>query len=198
MPRTAEQNRVIRDKRKAKITERGIEFFALFGPEEVVVDDITQSLGCSHGLFYHYFKNTEELYAYIPEHVADAPRLQPYRIPFAELEKLGAKETILRLADFIVQVLNGTDIAVFVLKVYAESERSLSTFVTPNGNSYYDGFIRLIERGQKDGVIIDGDPHEIALAFIDFLNGMIDRRILTKRKDYVAPRPEFIAHALLK
>ena len=198
MPRTAEQNRVIRDKRKAKITERGIEFFAIFGPEEVVVDDITKSLGCSHGLFYHYFENTEELYAYIPEHVAEAPRLQPYRLPFDEIRALPIKEGILRLAEYINTVTTGTDLAVFVLKVYVENVKSLSTFKAPSGHSYYEGLIDYIKRGQKEGVVVDGEPEEVARSFIDFLNGIVDRRILTKRKDYVPLPKELIAHALLK
>ena len=51
MPRTPEQNRIVKDKRKAKITDKALKLFAEVGYNNISVDQITKAVRCSHGLF---------------------------------------------------------------------------------------------------------------------------------------------------
>ena len=61
MPRTKEQNQRIVEARKKEIIKASIQLFATCDYKEVSIDTITNKLGISHGLFYHYFKNKNDL-----------------------------------------------------------------------------------------------------------------------------------------
>lgn len=62
MPRTAAQNKVIRDKRKTKILMKTLKIFATQGFDEVTIDDISNESNCSHGLVYHYFEKKDDIF----------------------------------------------------------------------------------------------------------------------------------------
>lgn len=61
MPRSSSTNELIRQQRKQTIIEIAIELFATNGIEQTSIDSITKSCNISHGLFYHYFKNKNDL-----------------------------------------------------------------------------------------------------------------------------------------
>lgn len=48
--------------KKEKIIIASLKIFCEKGYESTTVDDIVKKVGCSHGLFYHYFKNKRELF----------------------------------------------------------------------------------------------------------------------------------------
>ena len=62
MPRTKEQFQKMRDARKERILLESAKAFAIEGYDSVTVDKIVEKAKCSHGLFYHYFKNKEDIY----------------------------------------------------------------------------------------------------------------------------------------
>jgi AcrR family transcriptional regulator len=62
MPKTPEQNQQIKDERRANILNTALRLFALYGYDSIVINDITREANCSHGLFYHYFKNKVDLF----------------------------------------------------------------------------------------------------------------------------------------
>ena len=195
MPRTEEQNRVIRDKRKAKITEMGIKLMAAYGPAEIAVDDIATAIDCSHGLFYHYFKNTEELYAYIPTYVQLAPKLQAYRIPFERIEDAGGAEGLKILAEYVSEIGNAPDLVIAILTLYVGD---LSFFTTPAGVPLSEALLKLVTDGQKEGKVVDGNPVDIIDLFLDFAQGCLTRRDIVGRKDFVGIPADLIAHLFLK
>ena len=61
MPRTRKQNDAIKDKRRQDIIDAGLDLFIEKGFGGTSIDDITKKLKISHGLFYHYYKDKEEL-----------------------------------------------------------------------------------------------------------------------------------------
>ena len=62
MPRTPQQNALIRDKRRTKILLRTLKLFATKGFDEVTIDAISTESSCSHGLVYHYFEKKEDIF----------------------------------------------------------------------------------------------------------------------------------------
>jgi AcrR family transcriptional regulator len=68
MPRTREQNKRILEQRKNEIIESAITIFTVKDYKDVTIDDITNKLNISHGLFYHYFTNKKDLILAIIEH----------------------------------------------------------------------------------------------------------------------------------
>lgn len=71
MPRTKEQNKKILDQRKKEIIVCAITIFSDKDYKSVTVDDITNKLKISHGLFYHYFKNKTDLIKTIVSYAED-------------------------------------------------------------------------------------------------------------------------------
>lgn len=61
MPRTYQQNKIIKDERKQEILNRSLELFASSDFNKLTMDDIANFIPCSHGLLYHYFSNKKEL-----------------------------------------------------------------------------------------------------------------------------------------
>ena len=67
MPRTAEQNDKIKLERMNDILAASLKLFSVVGSNNVSVDLITETVNCSHGLFYHYFKNVDDIYKVVLE-----------------------------------------------------------------------------------------------------------------------------------
>lgn len=61
MPKSKSDFKELTDKRKQEIIECGLFFFVSKGYSGTSIDNITKKLNISHGLFYHYFSNKEEL-----------------------------------------------------------------------------------------------------------------------------------------
>lgn len=62
MSRNKEKNQQQLDTRRKEIIESSILIFSKKGFFNTTVDDIANELHMSHGLFYHYFKNKDELF----------------------------------------------------------------------------------------------------------------------------------------
>ena len=60
MPRTNDVNKQIKDERKQTILSAALPLFALYG-DKVSVDMICEKAKCSHGLLYHYFRDTDNV-----------------------------------------------------------------------------------------------------------------------------------------
>lgn len=61
MPRTEEDNKKIRDQRKAEIMSAALELFATEGYHSTPISKIAKKAGVSKGLIYNYFDSKEDL-----------------------------------------------------------------------------------------------------------------------------------------
>ena len=61
MPRTAEANKLIRDKRAKQILQVALRLFCLEEYEKVPMDRIAKEAHISHGLIYHYFSQKSDI-----------------------------------------------------------------------------------------------------------------------------------------
>ena len=59
MPRTREQFSEMKDERKASILKAALPLFSL--GEKVSIDAICEKAKCSHGIIYHYYRNTNQI-----------------------------------------------------------------------------------------------------------------------------------------
>ena len=62
MPKKVSDNRLKKPSTKLKIERSALKVFCEKGYDSATVDDICKKAGCSHGLFYHYFKNKKEVF----------------------------------------------------------------------------------------------------------------------------------------
>jgi len=61
-PRTADQNREIRQARQEQILQAARQVFATQGFHNTRMSDIAQAIGVSQGTLYHYFRSKDELF----------------------------------------------------------------------------------------------------------------------------------------
>ena len=60
MPRTREQFSEMKENRRSSIMNAALPLFSI--NEKVSIDMICEKAKCSHGIFYHYFTNVNQIY----------------------------------------------------------------------------------------------------------------------------------------
>lgn len=197
MPRNEEQNAAIRDQRKTKILDKSLRLFATKGFDNVSVDDITLASNCSHGLFYHYFKNKEDVYLALME--LKKQQYKDYLIPREEMIKAGGYAGLKIIAEYCEKICQASDNVVYFVNLAAN--RHFCTSMVNNaiiGDDVFGPLTKLIKEGQKDGDVVAGDPMELAHFFIDFCNGAMSRRILVGKERFVTIHSENILRIFSK
>ena len=183
MPRTPEQNANIRDKRKAKILKKALKLFAINGFDNVTVDDITEAANCSHGLFYHYFKTREDIYNELLE--TKKKSYAKFDIPMKEAKEKGGFEGLKMIASYIEMLSTAPQDVIYFTRI-----KMLCSFATKTAENtlistdYLAMVQELIEQGQKEGKVIDGEAKQLALCLVDFCNGCSYRRLFAEPDDF--------------
>lgn len=67
MPKNSLQNSQLKSTRKDDIVVCALKVFCEKGYHGATVNDIVKKAKCSHGLFYHYFKNKKEIFDAVAE-----------------------------------------------------------------------------------------------------------------------------------
>jgi AcrR family transcriptional regulator len=174
MPRTPEKNKIIKDKRRAKIMKTSLKLFALEGYNNISVDDITKAAKCSHGLFYHYFNDKEDVYSALMKE-KEKPEYDPYHLPTDEAVKAGGLAGIKIVVEYARTIISGPDEIIYYNRLNTMDHEDQKG--EDIAQTYYKDFVKLVIQGQKDGTIRPGDPEEIADSFFDICNGAIARRL---------------------
>ncbi len=180
MPRTFEQNKLIKDQRKKKICAAAIRLFALKGFENVSVDEITRETGCSHGLFYRYYQNQQDIFLSIEKDIMSRDDGK-YLIRFKEYAKKGG---VVGLSDFLKvfsTIAQGEEDVLYYYATIARNDFELSSVPS----AYYGPedkaiFQQLIKEAIEDGSIREGDPEEIANLCYDIISGGLMRKVRSK------------------
>jgi len=183
MPRTEEQNQVIKDRRKFRIMEKALMLFATRGFDPVTVDDITEEVGCSHGLFYHYFTGKEDVYNQLMT-LKNDPKYDEYRLPTQKAIDAGGLAGIKICVEYAEKIARADDVIFYFIRLVLTRQMAQTAKGTLMGMDLYPDFLKLIEQAQADGDIYDGDPREIANMYIDFCNGAMDRRFAMGRDKF--------------
>ena len=175
MPRTAEQNQAIKDKRRSKLLSYALKAFAANGYDHTAIDDITKPSKCSHGLFYHYFESKEVVFRALIEDVI----LPEGTFPIEEALQLGGFEglgLLLRFASSLQE--RGTrGIAIAKIIIDLNDATDLDEFGAEFAASHNlrGALVTLIAQGQEQGKVVDGNPEQIAQAIIDLLLASFER-----------------------
>ena len=177
MPRTKEQNEIIKEQRKKKVCKAALKLFALHGFKDVAVDDITREANCSHGLFYHYFKDQKDIFLQIEQDILTRDNGK-YLIDFNYLKTLGGKKGLDEFFRIFSIIDSGEDDVLLYYATLAQNDFELtrvpSAFYGPkNKNIFRD----LIAEGMRDGDVRDGDPDEVARLCYYIVAGGLNRRV---------------------
>lgn len=178
MPRTQEQNQVIKDKRRSKLLATALKVFAAEGYDAVTIDAVTKASKCSHGLFYHYFPGKPDVFqALLSETIMPSGVLPPLK---KALEARGVRGLAI-LRDYLNEISQAPIGEVYIAKIscFLIEEESLPKEFErfAKENNLRGVFESLIRQGQDEGEVIAGDPKEISLAVNDLLQAAFKRKL---------------------
>lgn len=185
MPRSEEQNKNIRDKRKKKILEKTLQLCAIKGLSSVTIDEIAEYSNCSHGLFYHYFTSKDQIYDGIEDMIkTDYPE---WNFPAKEALAAGGIKGLKVITDFCESVADAPADIVYLSRIHSMKHYTeLLTDKALAKKKKKDGLIyALIQQGQKEGTVRDSNPKELACAFLDMINGACYRLIVEGKENFV-------------
>ena len=182
MPRTREQFAAMKNERMSAILSTALPLFSL--GQKVTVDLITDKAKCSHGIFYHYFKNTDE----ILDALLKSPTYVELRNSLFSSEG-SSYEKIQEILTILLDVSKEKFEKVCYLNlIIKEREKT----------SLYTQLTKLIKEGQTAGSIIGGDPAQLVDSIFLLLKGLYLTFLLEKRPDIKAPSVETVMQLLRK
>jgi len=198
MPKTKDQNAVIKSKRRREIIKCATYIFATTEYKNVTIDGIANEIGCSHGLFYHYFKNKEEVFGAVLENSIVAIK---DIINFDEVNKANGSQGLVIVLKRMFHVLqNGTDYENAIFYLFMNLRLQAVKF---GDNSVYlkeclrvsDKMNSLIEIAHMEKTL-HSDPMEITICLFAMLKGLFYNRLYVGQKEFICPKIETVLSLL--
>ena len=182
MPRTREQFQAMKAEREAVILKTALPLFSL--GQKVTVDLIVEKAKCSHGIFYHYFKNTDQIY----EKLLKKPVYLELKQKLFNIEG-SSYEKINQIISVLLDVSNEKieNVCYLNMIIKENDKTSLRTSLT-----------KLIRDGQISGTIIGGDPSQLVDSVFFLLKGIYLTFLLEKHPDIKVPSVETVMQLLRK
>lgn len=183
MPRTREQFSEMKDERRNSILKAALPLFSL--GQKVSIDAICEKAKCSHGIVYHYFRNTDQI-----------------------LEKLLKSSTYVELQNKLFTEPSGSSyekieqIVTVLLDVSAKKMENvcyLNMIIRDKEKgSLYSSLTKLVKDGQTAGSIVGGEPLELVDSIYLLLKGLYLSFLLEKHPDVKVPSVETVMQLLRK
>ena len=184
MPRTREQFSEMKDERLNSILGAALPLFSLYG-KKVSIDAISSKAKCSHGIVYHYFKNSDEIY-----------------------EKLLKSSTYVELNNRLMNVNEGSSyekIEEIISILIDVSEKEIEKVCYLNiiiknrdKNSLFSILSKLVKEGQNSGKIIAGQPDDVVNTLFFVFKGIYLSFLQEKHPDIKVPSLENVIQLIRK
>jgi AcrR family transcriptional regulator len=173
-----------KEKRRNEILSAGLDLFIRKGYAATKISDIAEHVGMSVGLLFHYFESKEKLYEELitlgikgPMSVMDQTEMEPLAFFESTAEKIFH---YIKTESFTAKM--------FVLMsqaFYAEAApQSIKDMLL--GFDILTPTVALIQKGQANGTIREGDPYALAIAYWCAIQGIAEQMAQTPG----APCPE--------
>ncbi|MFP7484212.1 TetR/AcrR family transcriptional regulator [Priestia filamentosa] len=194
MPRQDQQNKQIRDERRAQILQAALRVFARRGMVAAKISDIAKEAKLSHGLVYHYFKSKEEIFMTLVQKALESS----LNVIYYANEQVGTPLEKLRwmTEQIMKSINNGEEVLLFLIMIQAStsdivSEEVKEILTGEHAVSPVMATIPLIMEGQKVKEIKQGDPVQLAVTYYAFIQGLAINKIQWEE----CPMPE--AHLIM-
>lgn len=190
MPRTEEENQLIREEQRRKILAAAEKVFAHKGLAATKIADIAAEAEVSYGLVYHYFSNKEKIFAELVERAMQgtlgvARHAQEMSgTPWEKLHWMASRVLagIQREPEFVMIALQA-----YTSDAVPEEIRK----IVRDLDELHTGIIRrLIEEGQAAGQIVQGDPDQLATLYSCCLQGLAMGVTFLKEASFVLNVPD--------
>lgn len=177
MPRSPQTIEKLKEARRQQILSQSLHLFAINGYDATSINDIAASIGCSHGLVYHYFADKEAIFMTL----LDRSLALGYMPLFPQLgpEQLIDPQATLRsiIAHILEELVRpGSDFAYhfyLFLNMRFQKTVPLPRFRIPQKDQRpFWLIIHLIKAGQALGQFAPVEPREMAVTFFATMRGL--------------------------
>jgi AcrR family transcriptional regulator len=171
MPRSDAENERRRERQRANILDAAMRVFAHSGPSASMVE-IAAAAGISQGLAYRYFASKEEIY------YALVARAVQGGLSEAEIAPMTSGAPWQRLAALLSRIVEARreHPEFFQLLYHVLGDNAapaeLRAQMSERGQFFVGAVRRLIVEGQAVGEIAEGDPDQLVLALMAYLDGL--------------------------
>ncbi len=177
-----------KEKRRNEILSAGLDLFIRKGYAATKISDIAEHVGMSVGLLFHYFESKERLY----EELITLGIARPMSImDQTEMEPLAFFESTAKEIFHYIQTESFTA-KMFVLMsqaFYAEAApQSIKDMLL--GFDMNTPTAILIQKGQANGTIREGDPYALATAYWCAIQGIAEQ--MAMKPDTPCPESDWI------
>ena len=183
MPRTREQFSEMKDERRNSILSASLPLFSL--NKKVSIDMICAKAKCSHGIVYHYFRNTDQ----ILEKILKSPVFLELNDKLFKVSEGSSYEKIEHILSVLLDVSKDKfeDVCYLNMIIKNTDKTSLRFLLA-----------KLIKDGQASGTIIGGEPSSLVDAIFFLLKGLYLTFLLEKHPDIKVPSVETVMQLLRK
>lgn len=184
MPRTASQFKEMKDQRVASIFEAALPLFIEFGVEKITVDKICQKAKCSHGLVYHYFKDTDAIYEALIK-LDNFKNLKESLL--GDIKNKLALDVLTTFVNVLIDATSDKETSMFAHLILNEDGKG----------SFRDTLTKVLKQGQKEGEVLGGKPEDLANLFIYFFKGLYYKN-MTSKKAIEVPSKDVVMYLFKK
>lgn len=184
MPRTREQFSEMKDERRKQILNAALPLFALHG-NKVSIDQIAKNAKCSHGIFYHYYKNTDE----ILHALLLSPTYVELHNSLFNINDGNNYEKIQEIISILVSVSIAKLDKISYLLIIIKSE---------DKNSLFSVLTKLIKNAQISGYVVAGEPEELVRSIFFLFKGIYMSFLLEKHPVVKVPSLETVMQLIRK
>jgi len=200
MARTAEQNEQMREVRKERIREEALRQFAEKGLFAARIQDIATGANMSQGLLYHYYPSKDAIFVDL---ISDALEKTNEAAAGVKNMDLSAKEKILFSLRTLFHTIETSQRFRETCRFIAQAVNSSA--IPPEGKAMleekrdlpYQIMKEIMEEGQKEGTVVEGDARALAVLFWTSINGLAIYRA-TREDAGELPGYEMMARLFLK
>lgn len=162
-----------REKRRNEILAAGLDLFIRKGYAATKISDIAQLVGMSVGLLFHYFRSKEELYEELIRVGISGP--MSFMAPTD-------KEPLAFFEDTAKQILHHVKTESFSAKMFVLMSQAFYNGAAPQsvknmlqGFDIYAPTALLMQKGQANRTIREGDPYALGIAYWCAIQGIVEQ-----------------------
>lgn len=183
-----------KERRRQKIINAALELFVSKGYAATKVTDIAERVNMSAGLMFHYFESKEALYE---ELIRMGLKGTSYPV---EQKCEHAIDYFVRFTEELFEYMKKQPIVAKIFVLMAEAQRSDATpehirEIAMRVNTI-EKFVPIIEWGQQEGSIREGDPLVISNAFWCSIQGIAEQ--YATNQEIELPNAEWIVDIVRK
>ncbi len=177
-----------KEKRREEILMAGLNMFIRKGYASTKISDIAKHVGMSVGLLFHYFDSKEKLYEELISMGLSGPMSV---MEFSDMEPiLFFERTAKQIFHFVQTESFAANMFVLMSQVFYNEAAPQSIKEMLQNFDIYTPTTLLIQKGQANGTIREGDPYALGIAYWCAIQGIAEQMAL--HPDTPCPESDWI------